>query len=226
MLSLAVARAFCEGRERLRMSRAMTALRNAARARRLSSTAAARVLALRLSCCLRSWSAETWRVKHRSVASSRAEAFAADFVARSARNGARSGLRKWAAMAARRGRRQRGKVVAHLARTAQEETRTAVRHWAEWAATWGRRRRDELGVVEGLRLSRQRAAVCRWRDVCRGRQALATATRRNLTCLARLNARRMLGRWHQATFGGKDGGSKAGGEEEGGGEGYWLVLWM
>lgn len=95
-LALAVAKAFRHGRERVSALRALTTLREAARSRRLSATATARMTAIRCARYLRHWKAAAERARLRSFTYNRAAAFAEKFAACAARDGMRRVLRKWA----------------------------------------------------------------------------------------------------------------------------------
>ena len=167
LLSLAVARAFRQGRDRLLAARALTTMQSATRARRNASNASERIKALRLSRCLRLWRDKKCRANHRAIASSSADAFAADFAKRITRKGAQSALRLWSARATRQGRRQRGMLegVKHVQRLRQ---RAAI---LAWRGACLRRRRSVTVALrnrECLMLSNARRGLERWRRVTFG----------------------------------------------------------
>lgn len=167
LLSLAVARAFRQGRNRLLAARALTTMQNATRARRHASNASERIKALRLSRCLRLWRDKSGHARHRATASSSADAFAAEFATRITRRGAQSVLRLWSARAKRRGQRQCG-MLAGLEHVQHLRQRAAVLAWRGACL----RRRDlataALRNRECLTLSNARRGLERWRHVTFG----------------------------------------------------------
>lgn len=167
LLSLAVARAFRRGRDRLLAARALTLMKNAARARRHASSASERVKALRLSRFLQLWRDNYSHAKHGAITSTSADAFATDFTARTMRKGAQSVLRLWSARAKRRGQRQRG-MLAGVERVQHLKQRVAILAWRDACF----RSRDSATVAlrnrECLMLSNARRGLERWRRVTFG----------------------------------------------------------
>lgn len=167
LLSLAVARAFRQGRDRLLAARALTTMQNASRARRHASSASERVKALRLSRCLRLWRDKTSHARHRATASSSADAFAADFATQIIRKGTQNVLRLWSARATRRGQRQRG-MLAGVERVQRLRQHAAILAWRGACC----RRRDSATAAlrnrECLTLSNGRRGLERWRRVTFG----------------------------------------------------------
>lgn len=169
VLSLAVARAFCEGRERFRAAQALASLRDAARARRRASAAGARITALRLSRYLRAWSDGARRARRRAAALSSAVSFAAESAAHDTQGRATGCLRQWAAIAARRGRRKRDVLVA-VGRLRARRQRAAVRAWRDVC-----RERNASAVIAQtnsicVRRASVRRGLQRWRRVVFGKR--------------------------------------------------------
>lgn len=190
-LSLAVARAFCEGKERFRAAQAMAALRDTARARRRASTAGARITAMRLSRCLRAWSDGARRARRRAAVSSTAVAFAAESAARDTRGKAKGFLVQWAMIAARRDRRRRDALVA-VGRLCVRRRRAAVRAWRDVCCE----RKASAVVAQAnsvcVRRSSVRRGFQRWRRVVfgvRGGVQEGGAARRVWTRLADVAAK-------------------------------------
>lgn len=159
LLSLAVAQAYRQGRERLLAARALKTLRDTARARRLASTAAARIKALRLSRAMRVWSGGFRRRSNfrSSVAEKRAAA-----------GGGMSALRlsrcfqSWGEKT-RRGRRRRRALSAVAEALSLSRRRAAVGVWRDAC-----RRREASRVLatrctDHLRVSALRRGLRRWR---------------------------------------------------------------
>lgn len=158
LLSLAVAQAFRQGRERLLATRALNTLRDAARARRLASAAAARIKALRLSRALQVWSVGVRRrsgfrsnVAEKRAAACRMSAFRLSRC-----------LRSWGEKA-RRGRRQRRALAAAAEALSFSRRRTAIAVWRDSC-----RRREASGAmatrcVGHLRESTLRRGLRGWR---------------------------------------------------------------
>lgn len=161
LLSQTAARAFRKGRKRLYAARALRLLRESARSRRLASTVTARILALRLSRCLQSWSAETQRLSNCATASSSAAAFATSFAAYRTQTGAREFLRRWAVGAGQRFRRRR-ETIAVSESFRVSRLRTAVRSWKE--VCWSKEVAaiTTLRNLERMRRLRALGGIRRW----------------------------------------------------------------
>lgn len=170
LLSLSVGQAFVEGRERLRAARALTAMRDNARAGRLASSAAHRVTTLRLSLCLRSWRGKARVARHRANQISSAAAVAKEGVARSVKSGARAYLRVWAATTERRSGRKRSEVVAH--NTARlRKLWAAVRLWRKACRDREARKTADARAAACVERARTRRALRVWRKVSFGDDA-------------------------------------------------------
>lgn len=163
LLSLAAARAFRQGRERVQAARALGFLRDTARRRRFASAAAAKTSNIRASRCLRVWTTAAKRTRRQQAASSCASAFAAEFAARSAKDAARRFLRQWA-----EGSRRRRDALAAAERLRVRRQRAALFSWRDAC-----RNREALAAASreiATRLARSsaRRALRGWREATFG----------------------------------------------------------
>lgn len=157
LLSLAVAQAFRQGRERLLAARALKTLRDAARARRLASAAATRIRALRLSRVLHAWSSGTRRRSKPRAAD------ATSVVAAGRVSALRLSRCLWSwGDKARRGHRRRGLVAAGVEALSSRRKRAALRVLKD--ACRGREASAAAAArdVARLRLSRMRRGLRNW----------------------------------------------------------------
>eukprot|EP00752_Nemacystus_decipiens_P010523 g9371.t1 len=157
LLSLATAQAFRQGRERLLAAQTLKTLRDAARARRLASTAALRVKLLRLSRALHAWSSGSRRrAKLRAADATSVVAARRVSALRLARC-----LRSWR-FDAWRSHRRRGLIAAGVELLSRRRKRAALR--VLWDACRGREASATAAArdVARLRLSRMRRGLRGW----------------------------------------------------------------
>lgn len=171
LLSIAVAHAHRRGRDRLLTAQALKALGDAARARRLASSAAARTKALRLSRALRVWNDRARR--NRRPPQPRGVVVAGTSVPAAAGSG--------------------GVLALRLSR--------CLRSWRERSRSARRRRGALVSGTEALSLRRRRAALGWWREACCRREAAAVKAARDVARLRLSRLRRGMRGWRRAAFG-------------------------
>lgn len=187
ILSVAAARAFREGRDRLKMTHALATLRNFARARRFSTIATARISSLRRSRCIRMWNERVQHVEHHRALAATALVFAAGASKRAISQGARAALRTWAARMARRRRRQHG-AAAVGEKLHGTRLRVAVHAWRELSRVHAISAATERRRALHLAYWNARRALGRWRLASFGDTRAATSGGGGGRVLARLFA--------------------------------------
>ncbi|CAN0156407.1 unnamed protein product, partial [Ectocarpus sp. 12 AP-2014] len=161
LLSLAVAEAFRRGRQRLLAARALKTLRESARARRLASSATARITALRLSRALRCWGNRARRSFELRGAGAKSVLAARRI----------SSLRLSRCLGswreeARRGWRRRSAAVSGGEALSRRRRRAAI---AVWKKAYRGREASAAREAARLRTSRLRRGLDRWRRAALGR---------------------------------------------------------